>query len=127
MRFRDSIAREGFAFVPAAEMGPLLGAPGDLSDWPRFAASWADLPLDKHLPEGHGYRRRRHATLLARAGEHEFRVEPHQPHYQSLDYNSLVGGIERWFEPMRPEIVAGATFRAVLSFCMGLFGALRPG
>jgi hypothetical protein len=126
MHFRDSIAREGFAFVPAAEMRPLLGAPDQLADWPAFAASWNDLPLDTYLPDGHRYRRRRHATLSARAGEAGFRVEPHQPHYQSLDYNPLVGGIERWFEPIGAQIVAGATFRSVLGFCMRLFGGFRP-
>ena len=26
--------------------------------------------------------------------------KPHQPHYQSRDYNPLNGGIERWFEPV---------------------------
>src|SRR3981081_311607 len=103
MGLRDSIAREGFAFVPAAGMRPLLGSPGDLSDWPQFAASWNHLELDTHLPDGHRYRPRPHPTLSARAGEDSFRVEPHAPHYQSLDYNPLVGGIERWFEPMRPD------------------------
>ena len=126
MGFRDSIAREGYAFVPAAEMRPLLGSPGALTDWPEFAASWNDLQLDTHLPDGHRYRRRRHATLSARAGELAFRVEPHRPHYQSLDYNPLAGGIERWFEPMQLAIVGGATFRAVLDFCVALFGGLRP-
>jgi len=106
-------------------MRPLLGSADDLADWPRFVSSWDDLPLDTHLPEGHRYRRRRHATLSARAGETRFRVEPHQPHYQSLDYNPLVGGIERWFEPIRPEIIAGPTFQHVLGFCLRLFGALR--
>ena len=126
MGLRDSIARQGFAFVPAAEMRPLLGPPGSFTDWPEFAASWNDLELDAHLPGGRRYRRRRHATLAARAGETSFRVEPHRPHYQSLDYNPLVGGIERWFEPMQPAIVGGATFRAVLDFCLRLFGTLRP-
>jgi len=126
MEFRQSIALEGFAFVPAAAMRPLLGAPEDLSDWAAFASSWDHLQLDTHLPEGHRYRRRRHATLSARAGEASFRVEAHRPHYQSLDYNSLVGGIERWFEPMRPEVLAGPTFRAVLDFCLRLFGGFRP-
>jgi hypothetical protein len=120
------IARDGFAFVPAAAMAPLLGSPPAPSDWAAFASSWNALPLDTQLPEGHRYRRRRHATLSARAGERKFRVEPHQPHYQSLDYNPLVGGIERWFEPIRPEIVAGPTFHSILGFCLGLFGALRP-
>ncbi len=127
MHFRDSIAREGFAFVPAAEVRPLLGSPAELTDWPRFAASWNDLALDTHLPDGHRYRRRRHATLSVPASGKTFRVEPRGPHYQSLDYNPLMGGIERWFEPIRPEILAGATFRAILDFCIDLFGAFRPG
>jgi hypothetical protein len=123
---REPIQRDGFAFLAAPAMAALLGAPGGLPDWARFAASWNDLPLDTHLPDGHRYRRRRHATLSARAGEAAFRVEPHQPHYQSLDYNPLVGGIERWFEPIRPEVVASAPFAAVARFCLALFGSLRP-
>jgi hypothetical protein len=122
---RGTIARDGYALVPGAAMRPLLGSPDALADWAGFAASWDDLPLDTHLPEGHRYRRRRHATLAARAGSAAFTLAPRQPHYQSLDYNPLVGGIERWFEPMRPEIVAGPTFRRIVGFCLGLFGALR--
>ena len=124
MEFRESIEREGFAFVPAAALRPLLGSPESLADWPQFAASWNHLELDTQLPEGHRYRRRRHATLSARAGESAFRLEAHQAHYQSLDYNPLVGGVERWFEPMRAEILGGATFRAVMDFCLRLFGSL---
>ena len=107
-------------------MRPLLGSGDALDDWGRFAASWDDLPLDTHLPDGHRYRRRRHATLSARSGEPGFRPEKHQPHYQSLDYNQLVGGIERWFEPIRPETVAGASFRSIIGFCLRLFGPFRP-
>ena len=38
-----------------------------------------------------------------RAGEPIHR-KPHQPHYQSRDYNPLNGGIARWFDPVLPEI-----------------------
>ena len=124
---RDQVSREGFALVGAARMRPLLGAADALADWDRFAASWNDLPLDTQLPEGHRYRRRRHATLSARAGEVGWRLEAHQPHYQSLDYNPLVGGIERWFEPIRPGIVEGASFDRIVGFCLRLFGPMRPG
>jgi hypothetical protein len=122
---RGTIARDGYALVPAAAMRPLLGPLEALADWARFAASWNDLPLDTHLPEGHRYRRRRHATLAARAGATTFTLEPHQPHYQGLEYNLLVGGIERWFEPIRPEIVAGPTFHRIVGFCLALFGGLK--
>jgi len=106
-------------------MRAMLGAQGALADWDAFAASWNDLARDEHLPEGHRYRRRRHATLSATAAGDAFTVEAHQPHYQSLEYNTLVGGIERWFEPMRPEMLASASFRAIVGFCLRFFGPMQ--
>ena len=61
-----------------------------------------------------------------RAGDLDATVEKHGPHYQGLEYNRLVGGIERWFEPIRPEILANETMRDILSFCLRLYGPLRP-
>jgi hypothetical protein len=121
---RRSFDADGFAFAPEAVMRNAIGE--ELRDWTAFAASWNDLALDTHLPDGHRYRRRRHATLFARAGEDTFRVEPHQPHYQAVEYNALVGGIERWFEPMRAGIVAGESFQRIVAFCLGFFGPMRP-
>jgi len=106
-------------------MRAMLGAQGALADWDAFAASWNDLARDEHLPEGHRYRRRRHATLSATAAGDAFTVEAHQPHYQSLEYNTLVGGIERWFEPMRPEMLASASFHAIVGFCLCFFGPMQ--
>ena len=96
-------------------------------DWPAFAASWNDLALDTHLPEGHRYRRRRHGTFAARGGERHFRVMPHAPHYQAREYNQLVGGIERWFEPILPQIYTSDTFTSVVAMGLELYGSLRPG
>jgi hypothetical protein len=123
---RERISRDGFALVRADAVRPLVDVSGAPRGWQDFASSWNDLPLDTQLPEGHRYRRRRHATLSARAGADAWRLEPHRPHYQSLDYNPLVGGIERWFEPIRPEVVASATFDHILRFCLRLFAAMRP-
>ena len=121
----STLQRSGYAFTPAATMRPLLGEDA-LSDWARFAASWNDMPLDAHLPDGHRYRRRRHATLSARAGDTRATREPHAPHYQAREYNRLVGGIERWFEPIPPGVLDGPTFQRVLGFCLETFGALTP-
>ena len=120
---RERIAHAGFAFAPAAEMAPLLGA---LPDWHAFAASWDDLELDTHLPDGHRYRRRRHGTFSLAAGAAHVTREPHRPHYQGLEYNPLAGGIERWFEPMRRDVVEGATFERVMDFCVRLFAPMKP-
>ena len=114
-------------FVPGAELRAALERAGGMADWAAFASSWNDLALDTHLPDGHRYRRRRHGTFSARASRPHFRREAHAPHYQGIEYNKLVGGIERWFEPIRPEVAAGATFTTVVEFGLALYGALAPG
>ena len=52
--------------------------------------------------------------------------KPHQPHYQSRDYNPLNGGIERWFEPVTDAIGAHPAMRAMLTTCHALFDRLTP-
>ncbi|HSW11989.1 MAG TPA: 2OG-Fe dioxygenase family protein [Solimonas sp.] len=121
----QAIARDGHVFVQGAAMRPLLEQRGALDDWEHFAASWDDLAVDMHMADGGRYRRRRHAVYVATAkGPIERR--PHQPHYQSLDYNRLNGGVARWFEPLREDIAAGASLNTLLEFCRGLFGRLAP-
>jgi len=77
------------------------------------------------MADGGRYRRRRHAVYAATA-ERAIERQAHQPHYQTLDYNPLHGGIERWFAPIEPEIGEGASLRTILSFCRTLFGRLAP-
>ena len=76
----------GFCFAPAAEMRALLQAQDShaLDDWALFADSWNDMPLDRYMADGGRYRRRRYATLSATDVPGSIRLEPHQPHYQSL-------------------------------------------
>ncbi len=98
---------------------------GGLSDWDAFCASWNDLPRDGYMADGGRYRRRRHATFaVSRTGHVERR--PHQPHYQSRDYNPLNGGVVRWFEPIEASVGAGPTMTAVLRGCARVLDALAP-
>ncbi|HUN51176.1 MAG TPA: 2OG-Fe dioxygenase family protein [Candidatus Sulfotelmatobacter sp.] len=122
---QDAIRHDGYAFVQAGRMRALLGASGPLTDWEAFAASWNDLERDTYMADRGRYRRRRHAVYAATAAGPIAR-QPHQAHYQGLDYNPLNGGIARWFEPVAPEIGAGASMSTILAFCRGLFGALAP-
>jgi hypothetical protein len=120
-----SIAAEGFAFVRGAQMRAMFAGLGSLADWPEFAASWDHLGLDTYMADGGRYRKRRHAACGAVAGEPIHR-KPHQPHYQSRDYNPLNGGIARWFDPVLPEIAAGPTMTTILATCRALFECLAP-
>lgn len=121
----DEVRRDGFAFAPADIMRPLLTSSGGLSDWSDFANSWNQLEPDPYLAAKGRFRRRRHATFSALA-RGDVTLEPHQPHFQALQYNALQGDIERWFEPIVDTVVHGNSLRTVLDFCHAFFGSLAP-
>jgi hypothetical protein len=121
----DPKLSSGFTFLHAAETRPWLERHGSLADWDAFTASWEGMPVDTYMRDGGRYRRRRHAVFTA-SPEGAIMRAAHQPHYQTLDYNPLHGGIERWFEPVLPEVANGATFQTVLAACGSLFMPHRP-
>lgn len=116
----DPIRTDGFTFVHGPEFRGLLEQAGPLTDWPAFAASWDDLGPDTYMADGGRYRKRRHAVFAVSADG--IVRQPAQPHYQSRDYNTLNGGIERWFEPVAERIGAGASMTTILMLCRQLFG-----
>lgn len=117
----ETILRDGFCYLPAASTKQLIN---EISDWPAFEASWNDIPLDTYMADGGRYRRRRHATLSVAPFAACAKLEAHEPHYQSRDYNNLNGGIARYFEPIRGDIIAGESMSALLSLCIKVFGKL---
>ena len=52
--------------------------------------------------------------------------KPAQPHYQSRDFNTLNGGIARWFDPVTDGAADSAAFQAILRICHTLFDGLTP-
>jgi hypothetical protein len=117
------LERQGYAFVEAAAMGAILAQAG-LADWDGFAASWNELGLDTYMADGGRYRRRRHAAF--RAADGAILRKPHQPHYQSRDYNQLNGGIARWFEPVTDATASHPALHAILTTAQAIFDAATP-
>jgi hypothetical protein len=121
----EHLARAGYVFVAAEAMHQALAAAGELTDWGDFVASWDALDLDTYMADGGRYRRRRHAVFAATA-DGAISRQPHQAHYQTLNYNQLNGGIARWFSPVTDAIGDGASLTTILRFCHRLFGGLAP-
>ncbi len=100
----DNIATElrtsGFAIRSGAALQKWLASSWE--DWRGFSASWNDLGEDQHMADGGRYRRRRYAVFEVSKGS--ISRMPHQPHYQAKVYNRLNGDLERWFEPVSPEV-----------------------
>jgi len=118
-----AVEKCGFALVRGPDMAALLEKAG-LRDWRSFAASWNDLGVDRYMADGGRYRRRRFGVF--RATPDGMLRKPHQPHYQSRDYNALNGGIERWFEPVAEAVAGHPAMTVILETCHALFDRLTP-
>jgi hypothetical protein len=119
-----SLTQDGYVFVHGDVMRRTLEACGSLDDWNGFVASWNHLEIDEHMADGGRYRRRRHAVFAA-GPDGAVTRQPHQPHYQGLDYNPLNGGVARWFAPVTPAIGDGRSLQTILAFCRALFGQIE--
>jgi hypothetical protein len=87
--------------------------PATLRELDALQPSWNDLPPDAYLRDGGRYRRRRHSCFVVEGGA--VQAVPHRAHWQPLEYNALHGGLERWFEPMQPDVVAQPVWSRLLS------------
>ena len=124
-RPQQQVAASGFAFVQADTMHALLAAHGATEDWPAFAQSWNHLGPDPYLATKGRFRRRRHAVFRASANG-VITQQPHQPHFQTLQYNALQGDIQRWFDPVEPAVAGSHTLQTILRFCHDFFGRQAP-
>ncbi|MDF0489560.1 2OG-Fe dioxygenase family protein [Sphingomonas sp. H39-1-10] len=116
----SALAERFFLHLSAPDALALLDRPS--SEWTAFATSWDRLGPDRYMADGGRYRRRRHATFEVRAGA--LRRKPHQPHFQSRDYNPLNGDVQRWFDPIEPAIADSAILRAIFERFTPVFDTL---
>lgn len=124
----EFLARKDFGFLPGGKTRKLLAPNGGdaLAGWSAFSDSWNRLEQDMYMRDGGTYRQRRHATFSALPSGRIARLEPHQPHYQSLAYNRLNGGVARHFAPFEKDTLDNPVMQSALTFCCELFGRLAP-
>ena len=119
----DAALRErGFAVLAPASVAALAGV--EVADLDALASSWDDLLPDEYLKDGGRYRKRRHSCFVAEDGV--LRQVPHRMHWQSVDYNALHGGMQRWFEPVEPAVVAQPAWSKLLGALAQVFSRRMP-
>lgn len=116
-----ALRERGHAVLSAAGLRELLSA--SAPELEALRPSWNDLPPDAHLRDGGHYRRRRHACFIVDGSE--LQQVPHRAHWQPVEYNALHGGLERWFEPIRPEVIEQGVWRRLLCELAALCSALK--
>ena len=118
---QDVLARDGHVVLDAALLAALCGVQlADLMAWRRH---WDDLPSDCYLRDGGHYRQRRHSCFVVR--DNTVTQAPQRPHWQSVEYNALHGGIERHFEPMPAAWTTDPAWQRLLRGLAGCATHLR--
>jgi hypothetical protein len=118
-----SLRRSGYALVEPSEFGAALNL--ELTRLESLRATWSALPKDAYLRDGGRYRSRRHSCFIQDLSDGVAEV-PHRAHWQSTEYNALHGGIERWFEPIEPQVRADTEWLKLIEGLGRLFAGLRP-
>ncbi|HQT19772.1 MAG: hypothetical protein B7X83_03010 [Polynucleobacter sp. 17-46-58] len=118
----QSLKQKGFVVISAEDVAQISGVP--LEQLLDLIPFWDDLPRDPYLKDGGRYRFRRHSSYEIE--RESLNMVPHRAHWQSVDYNALHGGIERWFEPSQLALTNNAAWQALLLGLGRLLSGLKP-
>ena len=119
------LAKNDFVKFEGDQFLEMLDTP-DKASLEQFCASWNDLSEDTYMSDGGRYRLRRHAVFSANKYGAEVRPKSYQPHYQTMHFNTLNGGLQRYFEPIKEAICDCKIMRSIINFGARTFGALSP-
>jgi hypothetical protein len=118
----QTLRSQGYAVASAQTVATISKVA--LENLQNLSQHWEGLPRDPYLKDGGHYRFRRHASYEIK-GEH-LNLVPHRAHWQSLNYNALHGGIERWFEPIQSALLDDPTWQSLLVGLAKLLSGLKP-
>jgi len=118
----QALRTDGFVVASAETVAELAHVP--LASMEELSQYWEGLPRDPYLKDGGRYRFRRHASYEMKGNA--LSLVPHRAHWQSLDYNALHGGIERWFEPVQNPLINSSAWQNLLLGLGQLLNGLKP-
>ncbi|HMN44758.1 MAG TPA: 2OG-Fe dioxygenase family protein [Povalibacter sp.] len=114
----------GCALLTPVQVEHQLHSPARALD--ELGRFWERLPRDTYLRDGGRYRYRRHSCFVYETSSGRLEQAPHRAHWQPTDYNALHGGMERWFEPIEPEVVNNPVWQKFLAGLGAAFTRTRP-
>lgn len=118
----QALRDQGYAVASAETVAEISHV--NVSDLLQLTQFWEGLPRDPYLKDGGRYRFRRHASYEIKGDE--LSIVPHRAHWQSVDYNALHGGIERWFEPVQAQLLNNPAWQSVLLGLAHMLSGLKP-
>ncbi|QWD01670.1 2OG-Fe dioxygenase family protein [Polynucleobacter paneuropaeus] len=118
----QSLKKNGYVVISAESVAELCHVA--VSDLEALNHFWDEMPRDPYLKDGGRYRYRRHASYQITGQQLE--MVPHRAHWQSVTYNALHGGIERWFDPIHVDLAKSAAWQTVLLGIANTLSSLKP-
>jgi hypothetical protein len=116
------LSADGYVIASAETMAEISKL--SVSDLQGITHFWGGLPRDPYLKDGGRYRFRRHASYEIKGNY--LNLVPHRAHWQSVDYNALHGGIERWFEPIQEELLKNTAWQSLILGLAHVLTSLKP-
>lgn len=113
----------GYAFLSSVEAATVCHI--DLQQLNALRETWSRLPRDIYLRDGGKYRSRRHSCFVQTFSSGVLSAVPRRPHWQPTSYNALHGGMERWFEPIEPEVLTAPVWGRLVAALGSLFAQVR--
>ena len=116
----QTLKSQGFCLLESSTLAQLTDL--SMTELFGFGEYWNHLFEDQFLKDHGKYRLRRHSSYVV-----ENRVSslvPHRPHWQSLDFNALHGGIVRHFEPIDESLNLNPSWLKLIGEISKLFTAI---
>ncbi len=112
----ERLQSDGYATFPAALYRAHLQAKGVLDQLPQLLESFSRLTPDKFMGDGGTYRNRAYSRFVYRWNSHSPTLEPLEGHsiFQTLEDNSLNGGVLRTYAPLAAEVNDSALLRELV-------------
>jgi hypothetical protein len=119
----ERLSLEGYVLLAAADALATLDV--GVEPLSELSDAWSRLPRDTYLRDGGRYRSRRHSCFVQDFPAGTLSAVARRPHWQPTSYNALHGGLERWFEPIEPQILNAAVWSRLVASIGALFEKVR--
>ncbi len=87
----------------------------------EFIISWQNLEVDRFMSDNGVYRTRKHATFTINSKSKIYNKNDYQPHYQTTEYNTLNGGVERFYKEIDTNTIRNPIFKNLIQFAYSAF------
>lgn len=127
--YSEDIRNNGFTFI-SSDTFQKIQQSGNFfnvqkSDIQNFIKSWDDLHLDQFMSDQGKYRTRKHATFTMENESKIILKNKYRPHFQTVEYNPLNGGIARYFTEIDKNTLENPVFKNLLQFAYSVFSEIK--